>query len=111
MIFWRGNGVFVLLYGLAVLLLSLTVGGIFLGYADASTEMAVTQLCSSILLAFPFWKYGKKVNSIKHEFIDKNTGKDVTIHESHTLFFIPMQYWAIIIPIGLSISLIDRLFY
>ena len=38
-------------------------------------------------------------------FVDKATGKEFTLHPSHSLFFIPMPYWGVIF-IGVSFYLL-----
>lgn len=110
MIFWKGKGGIVVIYVIVILLLSVMIGAVFLGYEQSSYQMVLVQILVSVALAYPLWRYGKKVNSITHEFIDKKTGKDVAHKESHTFFFIPLQYWAIIIPCLFILGYISRFY-
>jgi hypothetical protein len=41
--------------------------------------------------------------------VDKATGKEFTLHPSHSLFFIPMPYWGVIF-IGVSFYLLLEAF-
>ncbi len=50
-----------------------------------------------IISAAFYWVLGKKINkNTKFEAIEKQTGQAVTIDNSHTFFFIKVEYWSII---------------
>jgi len=46
------------------------------------------------------WVFGKKWNSNNQKIlIDKETGKKVLLKGNHSLFWIPMQYWSVILGV------------
>jgi hypothetical protein len=64
--------------------------------AERYEEMLVA---IAILLSIPIvWLTGSRINSAKHTriLIDQQTGQEVVFGPRHSLFFIPMQYWALI---------------
>jgi hypothetical protein len=56
------------------------------------------------------WKVGVRLNSTPGRVvIDKETGQELTLRQHHSLFFVPMQYWAIpIVLFGLYEALARR---
>ena len=89
MIIWKGYGI------LAVLIpLPLMISCGFLMGANG-----VGYLVGGVVSAVPLWFLGRRLNrEVSQEYTDSNTGKRVQIlaPPGHTLYFIPMQYWAII---------------
>jgi len=55
-------------------------------------------IIASIFIAAIFsWIMGKKWNGQPREFIDKQSGQTVTAGGQHTLFWLKMEYWGIIL--------------
>ena len=82
MIVWRGRGIFVVVIGIGVLVLTQLffdgVGG--KGYYETH---AFPKVLAGLLAALPIWFLGKKWND--------ESGR------VHDLFFVPMQYWAFVV--------------
>jgi hypothetical protein len=67
------------------------------------TENAWPKFVGVLIGGIVVWFLGKHLNKNKAQvLIDKETGKEVVLKKTHTLFFIPMEYWGpIVILIGL----------
>lgn len=88
---WTGWGVLVLLYGLAGLL----VGGVIGNVAGLGSRQLITIGICEVLAALGVWFTGVRLNGQPgRRLVDPKTGKDVVLRRRHTLFWIPMQYWA-----------------
>jgi hypothetical protein len=97
-IFWRGKGFIALLAAMAFSLVSAIINGAFkFTTSDPETYVVTAVVAAAIFL--PLWNYGKKINSQITTLVDKSTGQEYTLKNSHSLFWIPVQYWAIIWPI------------
>jgi hypothetical protein len=105
MIIWKG-------YGILVLVITFVIGWptsyIFgkLGYKE-DTGAAI----GAIIAGVAIWFVGKKLNAPDNNkvILDKLTGQQIPYKQTHSMFYIPMQYWAFIISgIGL-IGLITML--
>jgi len=81
------------------MILSAMVGGLLFGFEDSTLPMFAFQLFVALCFCIPLWSYGKRLNSEKKEYIDKETGKEVTIRSEHSFFEVRLEYWAIIIPL------------
>ena len=74
-------------------------------YQENSLPFAVAILLSGIINGF----LGKWLNNEKSKIlIDKETGKEVILKNNHSLFFIPMEYWGVILVIGSVLILIFK---
>lgn len=99
MIIWTGWGILVLLFfGLS------TVFGGFLGgmlFPQDKVLKSLTMSLAIISASFLLWKIGRSLNSEKKNrvLLDKNTNKEIILKPSHKLFFIKMEYWAILMGI------------
>lgn len=88
---WTGWGVLILLYGLAAML----VGGVIGRAAGLGARQLITIGICEVLAAVAVWFTGVRLNTQPgRQLIDKKTGKEVVLRRRHTLFWIPMQYWA-----------------
>ena len=96
MIIWKGHGWLVVLFAGGFLLLMQTVGdGLFgEGFYQANAWPKIVAL---FVAAAATWFVGVKLNGGEDkELLDPETGQPVRLAApSHTLFFVPMQYWAI----------------
>jgi hypothetical protein len=86
-----GWGILVVGYGLAGLLL----GGIIGQAAGLGSRQLITIGISEVLAGVALWFTGVRINrNTERRLIDPKTGQDVVVRRRHTLFWIPMQYWA-----------------
>jgi hypothetical protein len=99
---WRRLGFLVPLIAFAFLLVSqLLIDGLFGTGYYAIHRWAPT--LALILSALIIGLLGLILNrNVKRIYIDKITSKEVILDRSHSFFFIPFQYWGIII-IGIAI--------
>ncbi len=103
MIIWRGWGSLALLIAALFQLIGYGIFTLF-GLDAASDAAKYTGYLMFLPAAVVLWIIGKKMNKpIAHT--DQATGKQVISKARHSLFFIPIEYWAIIY-ILLSIGMI-----
>jgi hypothetical protein len=103
-IIWHGHGylVAVVVFGcsLAANFIFNTTRGV--GYYDHHKWPFALSLVLSAAICWFLGTYLRKRSD--RVVIDKQTGKEIVINQSrHTLFFVPMHYWA---PVLLAIALI-----
>jgi hypothetical protein len=100
---WTGWGVLVLLYGLAALLVGSVVGNV----ASLGHRQLITIGIAEILAGVALWFTGVRLNSQPgRQLVDPKTGRNVVLRRRHTLFWIPMQYWAPVLAlIGVIVSI------
>ncbi|WP_434352591.1 hypothetical protein VH441_05055 [Psychrobacter sp. HD31] len=103
MIIWNGWGflVAVITFGCSFLLewFSEKMMGSETYYQENSAPLAIALLLAGLISGF----LGNWLNTRKAKvFIDKETGQEVIMKDKHSLFFIPMEHWGIILA-GLSI--------
>ena len=109
MIIWRGWGVLtiaiVVLVGGLVTAISVNVlkeTGRFVGLAFTAGLVAA---------ALVNWFVGRRLNSAPgRELMDPATGQRVVLRRSHDLFFVPMEWWSVLLLIGALISFFAVLF-
>jgi hypothetical protein len=100
MIVWQGSGYLV---AIAIFGCSLVANLIFNakfgpGYYDHHKwPFAVSLLFSSAICWFLGDYLRKRPGRVV---IDKQNGKEITLNKSHTLFFIPVRWWAPILLVG-----------
>lgn len=97
MIIWSGFGIVVPLIGLLCLVLSQIATDAILGegYFGGSTW---AKLLAFAITALALWFCGRWMNKPTGEvFINKETGEEFQKIPNHSLFFIPVQYWAFVI--------------
>lgn len=94
MIIWRGWGILVLLIAAAIAVPCGIVAGSLMGSQASGLGGAV----GCVLAAVAVYFVGQKLNAPKQGF-HPATGQPVEYRNSHTFFFVPMQYWAFILPV------------
>ncbi|HEY9288265.1 MAG TPA: hypothetical protein VIT43_09615 [Candidatus Dormibacteraeota bacterium] len=88
---WTGWGVLVLLYGLAGLFVGSVIGNV----AGLGHRQLITIGIAEIVAAVALWFTGVRLNGQPgRQLVDPKTGQNVVLRRRHTLFWIPMQYWA-----------------
>lgn len=105
-IIWRGLGFLV-----AVIVFGLSLAANFLfnavygeGYYDQHKwPFAASLFCSAVICWFLGNYLRKRSDKVA---IDKQTGKEIVVNQSkHTLFFIPMHWWAPVLA-GIAVVLV-----
>ncbi|MDJ0498720.1 MAG: hypothetical protein QNJ89_12880 [Acidimicrobiia bacterium] len=97
LIVWRGLGWLVPVFAFAALLLSqLAVDAV---YGDGFyTANAWPKQVAFIVAAFSIAILGAYLNHTKRQMlVDEETGEVVGKAPAHSLFFIPIEYWAIVV--------------
>lgn len=95
MIIWRGWGILVVLITLAIYMAVILLGDSlfhsgFAAYSHYYSAVAV------ILSAIAVWFVGRKLNGGQgRELLDEKTGQRVILRNSHSLFFIKFEFWAV----------------
>lgn len=93
MLFWKGWGIIGILFPMLIALLLAS-----LGFTDENSNWIY--LIGLLLSAVAVWFIGKRLNKDKDEiFTNERTGERFKLGNRHTLFFIPLQYYAFIYPI------------
>ena len=104
MIIWRGWGILAALIPAAFLIMFSVVLGIGAKgklLAKPTQMIPASRGCSAAVV----WWLGRKLNSAPtRELVDPKTGQRVLLRNDHSLFWIPMQWWAI--PIVLLVGVI-----
>lgn len=93
MIVWQGLGFLVVLIPIIFLVL--------IGATAGTTQMTYGIETALILSAISIWLLGKKLNGGPGKvLIDPETNEEVVFKSKHTLFWIPMEWFAIAIAIA-----------
>ncbi len=95
MIIWRGYGFLVFI----VTIVCVLVFGTIFNKAGVNDDYGAG--LGLIVAGIIIWFLGKKFNNPEKSkvFIDKESGREVTLGPGHSLFFIKMEYWGIILPL------------
>lgn len=94
---WSRWGILVLVYAFAALLVGTLIGtAISGGYLVSQLVFGVCEL----IVAAAIWFTGVRLNrDTDQELVDPKTGRRVVLRRRHTLFWIPMQYWAPVVAL------------
>jgi hypothetical protein len=94
MIVWTGAGILVLVVGVLSWAIGSALGGDQYGIVGGGLGLIV----GAIGLRF----LGLRLNDPAHArvLIDKQTGQEVKFQRTHTLFWIRMEVWAVLIALG-----------
>ncbi|HEY8738953.1 MAG TPA: hypothetical protein VIO62_18160 [Candidatus Dormibacteraeota bacterium] len=93
---WRGWGILVALYALAAVVVGTVVRNAVGGGIRAGVAIGVCEVLAGVAV----WFTGIRLNGEADKaLVDPNTGKEVRVRRRHTLFWIPMQYWAPVLAI------------
>ncbi|MGH7737232.1 MAG: hypothetical protein ACREMP_05125 [Candidatus Tyrphobacter sp.] len=105
---WRGWGV---LAALIPLLLCVVPAAIVAGTTANTAAVGATVFITGLLSAWLVWSLGRRWNSAPgREFIDAASGQHVVVRPSHTLFWIPMQWYAPVIALFAVVDGLATLF-
>jgi heme A synthase len=96
---WKGKGLWVFV----IIGICLVITGSF--FASLAHHRSIGLL----LAALVNWFVGKNLNkNTKRDLIDEKTKEKITIDNSHTFFFINMEWWSIILIILGILTYIDE---
>ena len=88
---WSRWGILVVLYGLA----GLFIGGVIGQAMGLGARQLIPIGICELLAAVAVWFTGVRLNRDPgRTLLDPKTGREVVLRRRHTLFWIPMQYWA-----------------
>lgn len=106
MIIWRGFGILVVVVtALMVALLQLGANALLGGNAYEQYTRWLFPL-GLLLAASILWPLGRYLNGRgARVLVDRATGQEVTLRPNHSLFFIKMEYWALLLVLGAAVSL------
>ncbi|MDR1648415.1 MAG: hypothetical protein LBR88_10380 [Zoogloeaceae bacterium] len=111
MLIWQGWGILALIIPpiTAGLLESLLHNILGMNRVSLFGEIGLTPAVGALLGAGILWFGGRWLNNRPGKrLLDPESGETVEIKGCHTLFWIPMQYWAFIWPLGaLAIALLE----
>jgi hypothetical protein len=98
MIIWKGWGFLVAVFAfgasLAMELLTESITGDSDFYQKEAWPLALALVVAGVVI----WFVGKALHARgARTVIDKATGRELTIGGSHTFFFVPMQYWGVVL--------------
>ncbi len=114
MIIWRGWGILALLIPVLLIFLLEVLAGLLAGLfgADASQQISSCLWPLGWLIAAGIvWRLGRSLNQRQGRvLIDPMTHEQFVFRSDHSLFFIKMEYWAIIMLVGAIIMLVGALF-
>lgn len=100
MIIWKGFGILVLVIAvLCVVIVQLIANGVTGNPQYGDTHHWVSGL-ALMISAIPIYFISRYFSTRPGRVvIDKATKRELVIRRTHSLFFIPMEYWAIILPL------------
>ena len=99
MFFWRGKGIYVVLFLFASILITTLFGSLILRVENDFSGSKWFLFATFNLAGFFCWTIGKMINRKSPRiFIDPKTNQAVQLVDSkrNTFFFIPVRYWGII---------------
>ena len=108
MIIWQGLGFLVVVFLFAALLgVQYTVDAFF--GAGFYTQTAWIKVVAAAVAAVPIGMLGYKLNNQEGKLlIDPETNQQIRLVKKHTLFWIPMQYWA---PLSIAFAVYMTYFF
>lgn len=110
MIVWRGWGILVLVLAAVPVALVQLVAGWVMGPDGAARQSDWLAPLGLALSAPLIWWVGRALNRRPARvLVDRETGQEVALRPNHSLFFIRMEYWAVIVALGALVALVVAL--
>jgi hypothetical protein len=109
-IVWRGWGILVVLIAFLGLLAGQLIGTAVMGASNYDSNATWLVGLGLLLAAAVLWPIGKRLNSGSRTFIDKETGREIVVRPGHSLFFVPMQFWAPILGVIALLMIVNGQF-
>lgn len=101
MIIWRGFGILVVVIAGAALVLTQVIANALLGAGTYEGHSGPLGALALLVAAAIVWPLGRTLNRRGgRTLLDPATGQQVVLRPNHSLFFIPMEYWAPILGVG-----------
>lgn len=100
---WRGWGILVVLYALAALVVGTVIRNAVGRGSRAGVTIGICEVVAGVAVRFTGMRLNRGGDKL---LVDPNTGKEVRVRRTHTLFWIPMQYWAPVLAIAGVIAVI-----
>ncbi len=99
MIIWRGWGIVATI--IPFLMLVLTQLGVDALFGADTYQRNSSWLVLFVMLAASavLWPLGRYLNRTRTILLDEKTGERFVVRSNHGLFFINMEYWALILPV------------
>lgn len=105
MLIWCGYGFFIPLLVFAILISLPLIIDPILGNHFSAENHWVTFL-GLTFAGIILWFMGNALNAPKDEYYSHKTGETLVLRDNHSLYFIKMEYWGVILPlIGLVYAL------
>ena len=96
-VIWEGYGYLAALIPIIIFLLYIAIETVFTGSEDLSSLGVIFCLALSSYL---LWIIGKRLNrNNRRRLIDPETNEEVILKSNHSLFFIKIQYWVLMLGI------------
>lgn len=106
-VIWEGHGYLAALIPIIIFFLYLVIETVFTGSEDLSSLGVIFCLALSSYL---LWIIGKRLNrNNNRRLIDPETNEEVILKSNHSLFFIKLQYWGVILGIASVLLFITEL--
>lgn len=97
MIIWKGLGIIAVILPIIFMFIIQLITNMLFGdgfYKDASWTLSLALFLSAISVYLIGIKLNNKIGQIV---IDKETGQEIELKNTHSLFWIPLQYWGFIL--------------
>lgn len=97
MVIWSGLGILVILIPVLTALVMQSVTEALLGPGAYRQNPWLTSL-GLLASALAVWLLGRRLNGRSARvLVDQATGEQVTLRPRHSLFFVRMEYWAVVV--------------
>ena len=96
-VIWEGHGYLAALIPIIIFLLYIAIETVFTGSEDLSSLGVIFCLALS---SFLIWIIGKRLNrNNRRRLFDPETNEEIILKSNHSLFFIKIQYWGLMLGI------------
>ena len=101
MIVWNGLGILVPVIAFATLLLTQAVADAVTGVEGFYTAHSSLQAAALLSAAAVIWFLGRYLNGKPgRRLVDKATGEEFVVRPHHALFWVKMEYWAVVLVLA-----------
>jgi len=97
MIIWKGLGIIAVILPIIFMFIVQMITNMLFGdgfYKDSSWTLSLVLFLSAVSVYLIGIKLNNKIGQIV---IDKETGQEIELKNTHSLFWIPLQYWGFIL--------------
>ncbi len=111
-IIWRGRGIAVVGFAILGVFATNTLGSLIGGANVGGHTHSVATGFGILLAAIPVWFFGQQWNAPQKDrvLIDQETGQRIAVtwKPRHTLYYVPMQYWAVVLAAAGVLFIVAR---